>query len=113
MQLCTPIPSEMLAFELNADNFWKVSLLFSLEDTASVISDKNVKCTEDDEIFNDFAIWCWQTLFLKYSTVFFSRFFTDWRASAHLYFWATLPLLDIPFIANHVTDLMLINLISC
>ncbi len=35
MQLCTPIPSEMLAFELNADN--------TLEDTASVISNKNVK----------------------------------------------------------------------
>ncbi len=47
--------------------------------------------------------------------VFHNRFthsFTGWRASAHLYFWETLPLLDIPFIANHVTDLMSINLIS-
>ncbi len=33
-----PIPLEMLAFKLNADD-----ILFSLEDTASVISNKNVK----------------------------------------------------------------------
>ncbi len=36
-------PSEILAFELNADNTLEVSLLFSLEDTTSVISNKNVK----------------------------------------------------------------------
>ncbi len=41
--LMNSIPSEMLAFELNADDSWKVSLLFSPEDTASVISNKNVK----------------------------------------------------------------------
>ncbi len=44
MHLCTPIPSEMLAFELNADNMLEgFSLLFSQEDTASMISNKNVK----------------------------------------------------------------------
>ncbi len=43
MHLCIPIPSEMLAFELNADNMLEVFLLFSPEDTASVISNKNVK----------------------------------------------------------------------
>ncbi len=44
MQLCTPIPSKMLAFELNAaKTLWKVSLLFSPEDTACVISNKNGK----------------------------------------------------------------------
>ncbi len=37
MFLCTPIPSEMLM------TCWKVSLLFSPEDTAPVISNKNVK----------------------------------------------------------------------
>ncbi len=47
-------------------------------------------CTVDDEICKAFAIWRWGTLFLKYSTIFFS--FTDWRASARLYFWETLPL---------------------
>ncbi len=43
MHLCTPIPSEMLDFELSADNMLEVSLLFSPEDTASVISDKECK----------------------------------------------------------------------
>ncbi len=43
MHLCTPIPSEMLAFELKADKRWKVSLLFSPEDTTSVISNKIVQ----------------------------------------------------------------------
>ncbi len=42
----------------------------------------------------------------------FMHSFTDWRDSTHLYFWETLPQ-DITFIANHVTDLMSINLISC
>ncbi len=42
MHICTPIPSEMLAVELNADDTLKVSLLFSPEDTASVISNKYV-----------------------------------------------------------------------
>ncbi len=41
MHLCTPIPSEMLAFELNTDN--TLEGLFSPEDTASVIYNKNVK----------------------------------------------------------------------
>ncbi len=27
-------------------------------------------CTVDDEICKAFAIWCWGTLFLKYSTIF-------------------------------------------
>ncbi len=67
MHLCTPIPSEMLAFELFEKHFYNL----------------------------------------------FTHTFTDWRASAHLYFWETLPLQDIPFIANHVTELMLINLNSC
>ncbi len=43
MHICTPIPSEMLAFELNTDNTLEVSLLFSPEDTVSMISNKNVK----------------------------------------------------------------------
>ncbi len=43
MHLYTPIPSELLAFELNADDMLEVSLLFRLEDLASVISNKNVK----------------------------------------------------------------------
>ncbi len=44
MCLCTPISSEMLAFELNADNTLEdLSLFFSPEDTASMISNKNVK----------------------------------------------------------------------
>ncbi len=40
----------------------------------------------------------------------FMHTLTDWRASTHLHFWETLPFEDIPF---NVTDLMLINLISC
>ncbi len=43
MLLCTPLPSEMLTFELNADDMLEVSLLFSPKVTASVISNKNVK----------------------------------------------------------------------
>ena len=39
LHLYTNRPSEMLAFELNAEN----TLLFSPEDTASVITNKNVK----------------------------------------------------------------------
>ncbi len=42
----------------------------------------------------------------------FTHSFTDWRASAHLYFWETLPLQDISFTSNHVTDLMSINLVA-
>ncbi len=49
-------------------------------------------CTVDYEICKSFAIWRWGSLLLKYSTIFFSHSFTDWRASAHLYFWETLPL---------------------
>ncbi len=33
-----------------------------------------------------FVIWRWGTLFLKYSNL-CTHSFTDWRASAHLYFW--------------------------
>ncbi len=43
MHLCTPIPSEMLTFELSTDNMLEGLLLFSLEDTVSVISNTNVK----------------------------------------------------------------------
>ncbi len=44
MHLCTPIPSEMMAFELKADNMLEgLSLLFSPEDTASLISNKKCK----------------------------------------------------------------------
>ncbi len=62
-----------------------------------------------------FAIWWWGTvkLVFNYSTIVLCTLSTDWRASAHLYFRETLPLQDIPFIANHVTGLMSINLISC
>ncbi len=41
MHLCTPLPSEILAFELNADN--TLEGLFSLKDRVSMISNKNVK----------------------------------------------------------------------
>ncbi len=41
MHFYTPIPSEMLAFEVNVDD--TLESLFSPEDTASVISNKNVK----------------------------------------------------------------------
>ncbi len=41
MHFYTPIPSEMLAFEVNDDD--TLEGLFSPEDTASVISNKNVK----------------------------------------------------------------------
>ncbi len=44
MHLCTPIPSEMLLLNWKLVTRWKVSLLFSPEDTVSVISNKNVKC---------------------------------------------------------------------
>ncbi len=38
------LPSVMLAFELNVDNWcWKVSLLFSPEDTVCMTSNKNDK----------------------------------------------------------------------
>ncbi len=43
-------------------------------------------CTVDDKICKAFGIWCWGTLFLKYSTIYLHSF-TGWRASAHLYFW--------------------------
>ncbi len=43
MHLCTPIPSEMLAFELNDDNTLEGLPPLTPEDTASVISNKNVK----------------------------------------------------------------------
>ncbi len=43
MHLCTPIPSEMLAFELNADNTLEGLRPLSVEDMASEISNKNVK----------------------------------------------------------------------
>ncbi len=44
MHLCTPIPSEM-TLNWTLITCWKVSLLFSPEDTASVISNKNVNLT--------------------------------------------------------------------
>ncbi len=49
-------------------------------------------CTVDVEICKVFAIWCWEMLFLKYSTIFLMHSFTDWRTSSHLYFWETLSL---------------------
>ncbi len=84
-------------------------------------------CTEispDSESFDDVMHCRWwdlqslcnlmlRNVVIKVFHNLFTHSFTDWRASAHLYFWETLPLQDIPFIANHVTDLMSINLISC
>ncbi len=64
-------------------------------------------CTVDDEFCKAFAIWRWGTLFLKYSTIFLHSF-TDWRASAHLYFWETLPLQDIPFMLQTWCQLTLL-----
>ncbi len=68
-------------------------------------------CTVDDEICKAFAIWHWGTLFLKYSTIFLRTLsqigeplpiFTSERLC-----------LSKTSLANHVTDLMSINLISC
>ncbi len=43
MHLCTTIPSEMLLLNWKLVTRWKVSLLFSPEDTVSMISNKNIK----------------------------------------------------------------------
>ncbi len=64
----------------------------------------------------DLQILCNLTLSNVVFKVFHNLFmhsFTDWRASGHFSFWETLPLEDIPLIANHATDLMSNNLISC
>ncbi len=47
-------------------------------------------CTVDDEICKAFAIWRRRTFFFTHNL--FTHSFTDWRVSAHLYFWETLPL---------------------
>ncbi len=57
MHLCTPMPSEMLVW-MNAMTPWKVSLLFSLEDSVSVISNKYVKFG---------LVWPWNTFSLENS----------------------------------------------
>ncbi len=64
-----------------------------------------IECTVDDEIYKAFAIWHWGTLFLKYSTILL-------RTLSQI--GEPLPIFTserLPFIANHVTDLMSINLI--
>ncbi len=67
------------------------ALSLTHRDLSSVSESLIILCTVDDEICKAFAIWHWGTLFLKYSTIFVC-FFADCRASAHLYFWETLPL---------------------
>ncbi len=44
-------------------------------------------CTVDDDTCKAFAIWHWGTLFFKVFNNLFTRSFTYWRTSAHLYLW--------------------------
>ncbi len=69
-------------------------------------------CTVDDDICKAFAIRHWETLLFKYSIIFL-RPLSQIGEPLPIFTSERLPLYDIPFTANHVTDLMSINLISC
>ncbi len=69
-------------------------------------------CTVDDEICKVFAIWRCGTLFLKYSTIFLHTL-SQIGEPLPIFTSERLCLSKTSLLANHVTDLMSINLISC
>ncbi len=100
---------------VSSEGIHQRSLALSLmhRDFSSFSETLMMLCTVDDEISIAFAIWHWGTLFLKYSTIFLC-ILSQIGEPLTIFTSERLCLSETSiFIANHVTDLKLINLISC